>query len=72
MYLIYLWLNSGRFSVRRSTTTFKETNDKGETINRTEAIACLGGSSMTIEEEYFIVKLFRELGAVSLDNQARV
>lgn len=52
--------------------TFKETNDKGETINRTEAIACLGGSSMTIEEEYFIVKLFRELGAVSIDNQARV
>ena len=47
-------------------------NEAGVTVNRTPAIACLGGSSMTIEEEYFIVKLFRELGAITLDNQARV
>lgn len=52
--------------------TFERVNDKGVTVNRTPAIAALGGSSMTIEEEYFIVKLFRELGAITLDNQARV
>lgn len=52
--------------------TFEEVNEKGVTVNRTPAIACLGGSSMLIEEEYFIVKLFRELGAITMDNQARV
>lgn len=52
--------------------TFQEKNDDGVTVNRTEAIACLGGSSMPIEEEYLIVKLFRELGSITMDNQARV
>lgn len=52
--------------------TFEEQNAKGVTVNRTPAIACLGGSSMTIEEQYLIIKLFRELGCLSLDNQARV
>lgn len=52
--------------------TFEEVNEAGVTVNRTPDIACLGESSMTIEEEYFIVKLFRELGAITLDNQARV
>jgi formate dehydrogenase major subunit len=52
--------------------TFEETNDAGVTVNRTPAIGALGGSSMTIEEEYFIVKMMREIGAITLDNQARV
>jgi formate dehydrogenase major subunit len=51
---------------------FEKKNDDGVTVNRNPAIACLGGSSMTIEEQYLIVKLFRELGCLSLDNQARV
>ena len=51
---------------------FEKKNDQGVTVNRNPGIACLGGSSMTIEEQYLIVKLFRELGCLSLDNQARV
>ena len=52
--------------------TFETKNADGVTVNRTKAIGGLGGSSMTIEEDYFIVKFMRELGCLSLDNQARV
>ncbi|MDR3307874.1 MAG: molybdopterin-dependent oxidoreductase, partial [Coriobacteriales bacterium] len=51
--------------------TFIETED-GLTVNRTEAIASLGGSQQNSEEEYLIVKSMRSLGVVAIDNQARV
>jgi formate dehydrogenase major subunit len=51
--------------------TFVETLD-GVTVNRTEAIASLGGSQQNNEEDYLILKSMRSLGVVVLDNQARV
>jgi formate dehydrogenase major subunit len=51
--------------------TFVETED-GVTVNRTEAIASLGGSQQNNEEDYLILKSMRSLGVVILDNQARV
>ncbi len=41
-------------------------------VNRTEAIAHLGGATLDNEENYLIIKLFRSLGIVPIENQARV
>jgi len=41
-------------------------------VNRTEAIAHLGGATLDNEENYLIIKLFRSLGIVSIENQARI
>lgn len=52
--------------------SFIETDEDGITVNRTEAIASLGGSQQHNEECYMIVKSMRSLGIVAIDNQARV
>jgi anaerobic selenocysteine-containing dehydrogenase len=51
--------------------TFKTTMD-GRVVNRTEAIACLGGSALDNEEAYLLVKLMRALGLVYVEHQARL
>jgi anaerobic selenocysteine-containing dehydrogenase len=51
--------------------TFKTTVD-GRVVNRTEAIACLGGSALDNEEAYPLAKLMRALGLVYLEHQARL
>jgi formate dehydrogenase major subunit len=51
--------------------TFKTTVD-GRVVNRTEAIACLGGSALDNEEAYLLAKLMRALGLVYLEHQARL
>ena len=52
--------------------TFEETDKNGLTVNRTPAIASLGGSQENSEEEYLILKMMRSLGVIAIDNQARV
>lgn len=49
-----------------------KTNINGNTVNRTEAIACLGGSALDNEEAYLLVKLMRALGLVYVEHQARL
>ncbi len=44
----------------------------GETVNRTEAIACLGGAALDNEECYALVKMLRALGTVYVEHQARI
>jgi anaerobic selenocysteine-containing dehydrogenase len=51
--------------------TFKQSVD-GRVVNRTEAIACLGGSALDNEEAYLLVKLMRALGLVYVEHQARL
>ena len=51
--------------------TFTTTVD-GRVVNRTEAIACLGGSALDNEEAYLLVKLMRSLGLVYVEHQARL
>jgi len=51
--------------------TFKTTID-GRAVNRTEAIASLGGSALDNEEAYLLVKLMRALGLVYVEHQARL
>jgi len=52
--------------------TFKEKNKEGFTVNRTEAIASLGGAALDNEECYVIDKLMRAIGIVYLEQQARL
>ena len=51
---------------------FKAINAKGQTINRNEAIACLGGASLDNEECYLLSKAMRSMGLVYLEHQARI
>jgi formate dehydrogenase major subunit len=67
------------WALERIAARVKETRDKsfttnvnGHTVNRTEAIACLGGSALDNEEAYLLVKLMRALGLVYVEHQARL
>jgi formate dehydrogenase major subunit len=41
-------------------------------LNRTRGIAFLGGATLDSEENYLIKKLFTALGAIQIENQARI
>lgn len=45
---------------------------KSYIVNRTDAIASLGGASLDNEECYLVSKLMRSLGIVYLEHQARI
>lgn len=53
-------------------TDFQMTNEKGARINRWETVASIGGATLDNEENYLILKLFRNLGIVYITNQARI
>jgi formate dehydrogenase major subunit len=52
--------------------TFIEKDSQGSIVNRTEAIANLGGSALDNEECYLLSKLTRALGIVYLEHHARI
>ena len=52
--------------------TWQETDAKGRPLRRTMGIASLGGATLDNEENYLIKKLFTALGAVQIENQARI
>jgi formate dehydrogenase major subunit len=51
---------------------FIEKDSGGKVVNRTESIACLGGSAMDNEECYLLVKLARAMGLVYIEHHARI
>lgn len=51
---------------------FVTKDDKGNTVNRNEGFAFVGGATISNEEGYLTSKLFRALGCVYLEQQARV
>jgi len=51
---------------------FIKTNDKGELVNRCEAIGHYGSSNVDNEECWLITTMSRALGIVYMDHQARV
>ncbi len=51
---------------------FIEKDSQGRTVNRTEAIANIGGAALDNEECYLLAKLARSLGIVYLEHQARL
>ena len=52
--------------------TWEDVDDKGHPLNRTLGIASLGGATLDNEENYLIKKLFTALGALQIENQARI
>lgn len=52
--------------------TFQERDANGIKVNRTEAIAWLGGATNNNEEAYLAVKFVRALGVVNVEHQARI
>jgi formate dehydrogenase major subunit len=47
-------------------------NEDGKPLNRTLAIAHLGGATLDNEENYLIKKLFTAIGVIQVENQARI
>jgi formate dehydrogenase major subunit len=52
--------------------SFMQKNEKGETVNRTDAIASVGSAAMDNEECYLYQKFLRSIGLVYLEHQARI
>ncbi len=52
--------------------SFVEKDAKGNTVNRTEVVASVGGSALDNEECYLLSKMVRTLGLVYVEHQARL
>jgi formate dehydrogenase major subunit len=52
--------------------TWEDVNLDGEPLHRTRGFSWLGGATLDTEENYLIKKGFTALGAVSIENQARI
>jgi formate dehydrogenase major subunit len=52
--------------------TWESDDDKDRPLNRTRGIAWLGGATLDSEENYLIKKLFTAMGAIQVENQARI
>jgi formate dehydrogenase major subunit len=52
--------------------TWQETDADGHRVDRTNGIAALGGAACDNEENYLVKKLWTALGAVQIENQARI
>jgi formate dehydrogenase major subunit len=49
-----------------------EDEEDGDLLHRCMSIAALGGATLDNEENYLIKKLFTAMGAVQIENQARI
>jgi formate dehydrogenase major subunit len=52
--------------------TWQDVDDRGRKVRRTLGFASLGGATLDNEENYLIKKLFTALGAIQVENQARI
>ncbi|RNI03033.1 dehydrogenase [Micromonospora aurantiaca] len=51
---------------------WEDVDDEGRPLNRTLGISSLGGATLDNEENYLIKKLFTAMGALQIENQARI
>jgi formate dehydrogenase major subunit len=51
---------------------WQESDEQGRKLRRTMGVASLGGATLDNEENYLIKKLFTALGAIQIENQARI
>ena len=51
---------------------WEDVDDEGRPLRRSMSIAHLGGATLDNEENYLIKKLFTALGAIQIENQARI
>jgi formate dehydrogenase major subunit len=52
--------------------TWQQRDENGRTLRRTMGIASLGGATLDNEENYLMKKLYTAMGAVQVENQARI
>jgi formate dehydrogenase major subunit len=52
--------------------TWEEADDQGRPLNRTRGFGLLGGATLDSEENYLIKKFFTAMGAIQIENQARI
>ncbi len=52
--------------------TWEWADDKGTRLRRTLGIASLGGATLDNEENYLMKKLYTAMGAIQIENQARI
>ncbi len=58
--------------IRVRDQTWQQRDEHGRLLNRTLGLASLGGATLDNEENYLIKKLFTALGAIQIENQARI
>jgi formate dehydrogenase major subunit len=58
--------------IRAREETWEEETEDGEPLKRTLGIHFLGGATLDSEENYLIKKFFTAMGALSIENQARI
>ena len=58
--------------VKARNDTWQELDDHQHKVRRTLGIASLGGATLDNEENYLIKKLFTAMGAIQIENQARI
>jgi formate dehydrogenase major subunit len=51
---------------------WQDTDHRGRRVNRTLGFAHLGGATLDNEENYLIKKAFTAMGAIQIENQARI
>jgi formate dehydrogenase major subunit len=59
-------------TMRAREETWESEDEEGRRVNRTLGIAHLGGATLDNEENYLIKKLFTAIGAIQIENQARI
>ncbi len=52
--------------------TWQDLDEAGNPLRRTMGLASLGGATLDNEENYLIKKLWTALGAIQIENQARI
>ncbi len=52
--------------------TWQDRDEHGRPLRRTMGIASLGGATLDNEENYLMKKLYTALGAIQIENQARI
>jgi formate dehydrogenase major subunit len=58
--------------VKARADTWQDLDGQGNKVRRTMGIASLGGATLDNEENYLIKKLFTAMGAIQIENQARI
>src|SRR5687768_2385057 len=58
--------------VKARNDTWQDIDEHGRKTRRTLGIASLGGATLDNEENYLIKKLFTAMGAIQIENQARI
>ena len=58
--------------VKARRDSWQDLDEHGRKVRRTMGIASLGGATLDNEENYLIKKLFTAMGAIQIENQARI